>query len=86
MAEVAPQQAHREVAVLHPERAVEAELGADGVDVGLARTRLHQQDRGVAGHAHEQEDGDREQHQRDEGVADALEDVALHGRLSLKSS
>ena len=52
--------------VLHPERLIEAELLADGLDVGLAGARLDQQHGRIAGHAHEQEDRQRQEEQRDQ--------------------
>ena len=54
VAEVALQQAHHEGPVLHPDRLIEAEALADGVDVGLRCPRLHQQRGWIPRHAHEQ--------------------------------
>ena len=75
LAEVAAEQARHEEPVLHPERLIQAELLADGVDVGLAGSGLHQQRGRVAGDADEQEDGQRQQQQREQRVAEPPSDV-----------
>ncbi len=70
LAEVAADEMAHEVPVLDRRRPVQAELLADGVQIGLARARLEQQHRRITGDPHEEEDGDREQEQREQRVAE----------------
>src|SRR6185503_712463 len=79
LTEVAAQEARHEAHVLDGQRPVEAELLADGIEVRLARAGLDEEDRGIAGHAHEEEDHHREEDQGEQGVPEAPDDVALHG-------
>ncbi len=78
LAEVPPHERRDEVSVLDEERAVEAELLADLLEVRLARAGLDEEHRRVARHADEEEDGDREQHERDHRVAQPANDVFSH--------
>jgi hypothetical protein len=68
------------VPVLDEQRPVEAELLADLLEVGLARAGLDEEDRRIARHADEEEDGEREQHERDHGVTEPPDDVFSHFR------
>ena len=81
LAEVAAHERRDEVPVLDEQGAVEAELLADLLEVGLARAGLDEEDRRIARHADEEEDGEREQHERDHGVTEPPDDVFAHVRL-----
>ena len=79
-AEVALEEVRHEAHVLHSDRSIEAELSLQRVDVRLAGARLDQQRGRVAGDAHEQEDRQRQEEQREQRIAEALEDERLHRR------
>ena len=65
--------------VLHVDRAVEAELGAEVVDVLAVRLFLHHELDGVAGQeAGQREHDDGGDHQRRNRDEQALEEVSLH--------
>src|SRR5207245_5187601 len=68
--------------VLDPEGLVEPEVLAKRLDVAAAGARLHQENGGVAGQSHEHEDRRREEHERDDRVAESAENVSLHSRAS----
>src|SRR5262249_23723575 len=54
---------------------------ADGVDVGLARAGLDEQDRRIAGEPDEDEDRRGQHDERQKGVPDTSDDKSLHGAL-----
>jgi len=82
LAEIAGREARHEMPVLLPKRPIEPELAAHGLDVVRAGAGLDQQAHRIAGDAHEQEDDERQQEQRHQGIADPAEDVLFHGNRS----
>src|SRR6266566_5267199 len=80
--EIAVHQVLDERPVLDPEGLVEPEVLAKRLDVATAGSRLHQENGGVAGQSHEHEDRRREEHERDDRVAESAENVSLHFRAS----
>ena len=53
----------KSIGIAQPQRLIQAQLLPHGIKIGLAGAGLDQKHRGIAGHAHEQEDGERKQEQ-----------------------
>ena len=76
--QIAAQQAEHEQQILLPDRPVEAEFVLNGRDIRGAGAGLGEQAGRVAGQADEQEDGERQQHERQQGIAHPPQDILFH--------
>jgi hypothetical protein len=74
-----------EARVLRIERLVEAELLSNRVEVRLAGAGLGEEHGGIAGDAHQQEDGQRQENERDDRQSEPFDDESLHRVPTLTS-